>query len=143
MSATVLFIDDDRRFIRLYAEAAKELGLRVECRHGVDDALQYLREGNPADVIVWDMMMAPGISLAHADTRGGIATGRFLFKEMQERRPRAAFILLTNLGEGDPESSYLGQQRAVRFKTETSPEELAAVIHKIALDGDPGEGGVG
>jgi CheY-like chemotaxis protein len=132
MSATVLFIDDDRRFIRLYAEAAKEFGLRVECRHGVDDALQYLQEGNPADVIVWDMMMAPGLAFGHSDAQGGIVTGRFLFREMRKLRPATKFILLTNLtADADSEDEYIHQHSSICFKMETSPEEFAAMVCRI------------
>jgi CheY-like chemotaxis protein len=126
--ATVLFIDDDRRLILVYAEEIKGRGIDARCKHGPDDALAYLRAGEPADVIVWDMMMLPGTVFADVDTEGGTSTGRFLYKEMRVLRPGAAFVLLTNQSFDREEFENAEIRSYARYKPDTSPEDLAVLI---------------
>jgi CheY-like chemotaxis protein len=131
MTATVLFVDDDRRLIRVYAEEVERPGLETCCKHGPDEALAYLRAGKPADAIVWDMMMLPGNSFADVDTEGGTSTGRFLYEEMRKLRPDAAFILLTNQPLEPEEFEKPDERSWGRYKPDTSPEELASLIVKL------------
>jgi CheY-like chemotaxis protein len=125
---TVLFIDDDRRLILVYAEEIREKGIEARCVHSPDDALAYLRAGEPADVIVWDMMMLPGTEFADVDTEGGTKTGRFLYKAMRELRPDAAFILLTNQMFDADEFEKAEIRSYAHYKESTSPEELASLV---------------
>jgi DNA-binding NtrC family response regulator len=129
MDATVLFVDDDRRLIRVYADAIdEEDGLSAHVVHNPDDALAYLRAGGPAEVVVWDMMMLPGKAFAEVDTEGGTSTGRYLHAEMRKLRPGSTFILLTNQPFDPEEIEKLGSFGS--YKPDTSPEELATFIVK-------------
>jgi CheY-like chemotaxis protein len=131
MVKTVLFVDDDRRLILVYAEAIREVDMKPEVVHNPDDALAYLRTDKPAAVIVWDMMMLPGKAFADVDTEGGTSTGRFLYRAMRQLRPDAAFILLTNQ-HFDPDEIERPEARSYgRYKPDTSPEDLASFIAKL------------
>ena len=131
MPRTVLFIDDDRRLILVYADAITEQGMKSHCVHGPDDALAYLKAGNPADVIVWDMMMLPGKAFADMDTEGGTSTGRFLYESMRQLRPDAAFILLTNQLFDEEFVERPAERSYGRSKQDTAPDDLASFIKNL------------
>jgi CheY-like chemotaxis protein len=128
---SVLFIDDDRRLIQLYAEAVKVAGLDPQCTHNPDDALEYLRADRPAEVIIWDMMMLPGREFANVDTEGGLSTGRFLYEKMRMLRPDAVFVLLTNQPYDPDEFEHPEIRSYARFKPDTSPEDLASLVEVL------------
>jgi DNA-binding NtrC family response regulator len=129
MSKTVVFVDDDRRLVRQYAEHVEECGFRTAEFYGVDDVLAYLREGRPADAIVWDMMMVPGKEFEGKEHNGGFSTGVLLYAELKKLRPAARFILLTN--KDDTAASFRGEPLTIRMKTETSPEDLAELLQTL------------
>lgn len=131
MRQRVLFVDDDHRLTAMYAEGVQSRDLDERRIHNVDDALEYLKRGEPADVIVWDMMMAPGRAFAEVDTKGGLATGRFLYREMRRLKPGAAFVLLTNQQADYDDFDRESERSYVRYKPDTSPEDLAEHIIEI------------
>lgn len=133
MPATVLFVDDDRRTIRSYAEAIEGAGLIARCFHGPDEVLDYLERGGAADVVVWDMMMLPGRAFAGVNSDGGTSTGRLLQRRMRALRPAAAFVLLTNQ-PFDPDVYERPRQRSFgRSKEETSAQDLAELIQNLLM----------
>lgn len=128
MKPTVLFVDDDHRLTAMYAEAVSDAKLEEKRFHNVDSALEYLDRDGRADVIVWDMMMAPGRAFADLDTSGGLATGRFLYERMRELKPQAAFVLLTNQESNYERFDREGERSYVRYKPATPPEDLVELI---------------
>lgn len=124
MSKTVVFVDDDRRLVRQYAEHVEECGFRTAEFYGVDDVLAYLRGGRPADAIIWDMMMVPGKEFEGKEHNGGFSTGVLLYAELKKLRPEARLVLLTNADRERPP----GHEVTLRSKNETSPEDLADLL---------------
>lgn len=131
--AIVLFIDDDPEILEAYIEAVAALpNVRPVYVQTVDEALAYLRvPGNPADVIVWDMMMPAGEAFAGRDTEGGLLTGRLLFPMMRELRPQAKFILLTLMGNVLQEYHLPEDKSYACSKLRTSPHGLAGLVAKL------------
>lgn len=135
MAHTVVFVDDDARLVLDYAEAVEESGMVARRIGDVDAALRYLQDlDEPADAIVWDMMMPPGQAFAHEDTMAGLLTGHFFFERARSLRSEAIFILLTNLVE-DLERYHRPEVRSFACaKIETSPSDLAALIGTVLGD---------
>jgi DNA-binding NtrC family response regulator len=129
----VVFIDDDTRLIEHFADAVRGAGFNAHHLRGPDEALAYLaRPDVPVDVIIWDMMMAPGETFRDDDTESGLSTGRLLYPRMRALRPNAHYILLTARGDVSFEDFDSPIARShVRYKTELSVRGLVEVIAEL------------
>lgn len=135
MANKVLLIDDDRRVARLYVRTLEEADYSVRYFHSTDEVLGYVAVGGAADVIVCDMMMAPGVALQDEDTEGGLVTGRLLIERLRMSRPCALYVILTNRPVGlFAEHDDPARRSLVLSKTETSPDELCRHIREHLAD---------
>lgn len=58
-AGSILLVDDDKFLVDMYAMKFSKAGYTVHASLSVDDALQTLRGGFPADVVLFDIIM-PG-----------------------------------------------------------------------------------
>jgi ActR/RegA family two-component response regulator len=136
-SGEILFIDDDTRLIAHFADAVQDAGLGAHHVRGPDEALEYLlRPDTVVDVVVWDMMLAPGESFKNEDTESGLSTGRLLFPRLKMLRPDAHYILLTARGDVSFEDFDSPDTKSyVRYKTALSTQELVEFIRELLAGG--------
>ena len=84
----VLIVDDDEFLLEMYAVKFKESGFQVEIAKSGEAALNKMREGYVADVVLLDVVMP---------VLDGFELLRIIKKE--QLLPKAVFIILTNLGQ--------------------------------------------
>jgi len=82
----VLLVDDTREQVEIASEILLRLGYTVATAHSGEEALEQLRR-QPADLVVLDMIMAPGID--------GLET----FKRIQALRPGQKAIIASGYSE--------------------------------------------
>jgi PAS domain S-box-containing protein len=83
---TVLLVDDNREQLEIASEILLRLGYTVAAAQSGEEALEHLRR-QPADLVVLDMIMAPGID--------GLET----FKRIQALRPGQKAIIASGYSE--------------------------------------------
>ena len=81
MKPTILVVDDEPRFVDLYARTLGEAGVEVRTAGSAEEAMALLEQASP-DMVVSDVRM-PG------------ASGLDLLKAARERRPDLPFLLVT------------------------------------------------
>jgi DNA-binding NtrC family response regulator len=98
MGKIVLLIDDDNLPMKFYIKALEESGFTVKRFLGPDDVLDFM-EKNAAEigVVVLDIMMPPGKRYKDENTKEGLRTGVFLFKDIRRMYPNIPVIVLTNV----------------------------------------------
>jgi len=85
---TILWVDDDIYFISDIVGHVRDLGYDVIVANGPDEALSvFAQRRNEISLVVVDMMMPPGESLPHLETKGGYATGLALARRILRERP--------------------------------------------------------
>lgn len=82
---TILLLDDDKFLLDMYTMKFTQAGFRVHASPSRDDALKALREGFPADAILFDLIMPEG---------DGFSFFEMIVKE--KLAPKALKIALTN-----------------------------------------------
>ena len=95
-----------------------ELGLPdydVVFQSGADSALLFFQENaDKVDLLILDLMMAPGKSFEGLDTMLGFRTGLRLYEKVREARPELPVIIFTN--NADPEvKDYFSEERKCSF----------------------------
>ncbi len=124
----VIMVDDERRYVEPYLMELDLRGIEVRFYDNVDAAWQALQT-SIADVqlLILDIMMAPGELLADLDTRYGLRTGVRFYERIRELAPQLRVIILTNVAD---------EQVAERFRNEgvtwlpksTFPDVLADFV---------------
>lgn len=134
MKPTILIIDDDVRPMQFYQKALKQAGFEVEQRLNPDTALAFLKTpGTDVSLIILDIMMSPGKTFEHDDTREGLNTGRFLFEVIRKGWPEIPLIVLTNVSLVD--LGPLAGSTQVFRKIDLDPFELASIAQSLAVSG--------
>lgn len=93
----ILFIDDDRRRMKLYVDELVRNGHEVVFEETVDRALATFRSRDDFDVVVLDISMDPGNEYRFEDTGGGTRTGLPLYDTIRKERPELKIVVLTNV----------------------------------------------
>ena len=93
----ILFIDDDRRRMRLYVSELERSGHEVVFEDNVDAALATFRFRDDFDLVVLDISMDAGTAYRFEDTGGGTRTGLPLYDTIRAERPELRIVVLTNV----------------------------------------------
>jgi DNA-binding response OmpR family regulator len=117
----VLFVDDDRFLLDMYAIKFTKAGYEARTADSSELALKILREGFVPDILLVDIIM-PGMD--------GLT-----FMEMARKEslaPAATLVFLTNQGEPDDvaRARKLGADGYI-VKATTIPSEVLAEVEKI------------
>jgi CheY-like chemotaxis protein len=96
----IIFIDDERRRMRVYVEELVDAGHEVVFQDNVDSALDMLQDlSERFDVIVVDISMPSGTAYRFEDTNGGSRTGMALYDTIRSFRPDAKVVIFTNVSD--------------------------------------------
>ncbi|MBC8031915.1 MAG: response regulator [Pyrinomonadaceae bacterium] len=96
----IMFVDDERRRMRLYVEELQDNGHEVLFEDNVDSALAVIEDPTRHfDLLVLDISMPPGETFEFEDTRGGARTGLALYDKIRGLRPDLKIVALTSVAE--------------------------------------------
>ncbi|MFY9622582.1 MAG: response regulator [Pyrinomonadaceae bacterium] len=131
-----MFIDDERRRMKLYVEELESNGHEVLFRDNVDSALETLNDlAEHFDLIVLDISMPPGKAFAFEDTIGGSRTGLALYATIRSLQPDLPIVALTNVADRRVADRLQGEDarlcRLVR-KPETLPFQFAELVEEFS-----------
>ncbi|MDE2041391.1 MAG: response regulator [Patescibacteria group bacterium] len=118
----ILFIDDDKFLLDMYALKFTKAGYDVKTADSTDVALKMVRDGYTPDILLSDIVM-PGMD--------GLDLVAALRKE--KLIPAAVVVMLTN--QGASEDISRAQKMGVDgyiVKATTVPSEVLAEVEKIA-----------
>jgi CheY-like chemotaxis protein len=140
----ILLIDDEidpsatephGDYMWYYFEALQERKMDVKRAVGPDDALDLLSaEKGLFDLVIVDIMMPPGKTLAGEETGNGLRTGIAITEKIVELYPSIQIVVLTN--SRDPEiQRRLGNRKAnverIMAKSDFTPFQFADEVRKL------------
>lgn len=123
----VLWIDDDRLYVRPLAEDMEDLGCVVERVWYVDEGFDRIRQGQDAyDIILVDVMMAARGEFACEDAKAGKRTGLVLLKRIEELNPDLLSKVKVVSVVSDPQVRDFSASMGVEFhlKSMTTAEKI-------------------
>ena len=129
----ILFVDDDPRSVRPYAEELEYRGFTCLLAASVDEATRALRR-HKAEIryVVWDMMRPSGKTYASEEHEGGLRTGEFFYRSLRNILPEVPAMLFTNRSVDQLEGPYRSDpQCACRMKEEMLPGDFADQIERV------------
>lgn len=98
----VLFIDDERRRMDAFAMELELTGKTVifctEAKKGWD---VFVKNRTKINLIILDIMMAPGELFENEPVEDGLRTGIALFEKIREQAPDLPVIIFTNASDRD------------------------------------------
>lgn len=117
----ILFVDDDKFLLDMYALKFSKAGYDVKTADSTDGALKMIRDGYAPDVMLCDIVM-PGM-----DGLEFVSTVR-----SEKLTPSTVVIMLTNQGTSDDVSraKKLGVDGYI-VKATTIPSEVLSTVEKI------------
>lgn len=116
MSQSILFIDDEPMYRKLYGEALEQAGFSVTYAKNGEEAIAHIAEHRP-DLMVVDLVM-PIMS--------GIA-----FLRHVKRRKIPSIVFTTLEGATDREDALMHGAKAFCNKGDTTPEELVEKVSTV------------
>lgn len=117
----VLLVDDDKFLLDMYATKFKNLGHDVSVAVGANEALEKLRNGNPPEILILDIIM-PAMD--------GLELLEIIRKE--NLIPNTSVVMLTN--ETDPVKIEKAKSLGVAgyiVKATTIPSEVVSEVISI------------
>jgi CheY-like chemotaxis protein len=128
----IVFIDDDMRRMRYYAEYLELEGYRLVRFEDDELAIRYIEEKrSDIALVILDMIM-PSTIFSKEETSSYYDTGKHLLARARKALPKVPVIIFSirNDIRAMPGIKELGIN-AVLVKDETTPPKLAEVINKI------------
>ncbi len=121
-SKKVLFVDDDKFLLDMYALKFSKAGAEVKTADSTDVAMKLLRDGYTPDILLVDIIMPgmDGLDMVQAIRKESLA-------------PKAVIVMLTN--QGSPEDVARAKALSVDgyiVKATTIPSEVLAEVEKIS-----------
>lgn len=117
----IYLVDDDRFLLDMYATKFKSAGMNVTACQGGNDVLQKLREGNPPDMILLDIVMpeVDGFAVLETINRENLA-------------PKSKVVILSNQGQDSDieRAKKLGAADYI-IKASAIPSEVLEKVQKI------------
>jgi CheY-like chemotaxis protein len=130
----ILIVDDEARYIDIFAEELKLSGYEVSTQSDVDEALLFFEQNlSQIDLVIMDVMMPPGSSFAHM-APDGLRTGVYLYNRIRERVPQLPVIVFTNISDSGISKRFLGDSKCWYLrKSDVLPFELVEEIERILV----------
>jgi CheY-like chemotaxis protein len=98
---TILFIEDERLPMIYYIKELERSGFNVKEFHSPEDAVAFAQTKPQLALIILDIMMPPGEKYKEEDTKDGLRTGVFLFRDLSILYQDLPIIILTNVGNSE------------------------------------------
>jgi CheY-like chemotaxis protein len=123
-------IEDEARANVYYLRALEKSGFDVMQIKDAGEAVEYVRdERNQIDLILLDIMMAPGRYRDRNGIEQGLRTGVFVYEEIRACRPNVPVLVLTNVQDPEALSAFeAGPRLQVARKTQTPPFDLVEIV---------------
>ena len=115
----ILLIDDDRFLLDMYSVKFQKSGLEVDVATGSNVALQKLRGGYKADIILLDIIMP---------TMDGLSLLEII--KAEKLAPEAVIVMLTNQADDEEKAEKLGVDGFI-IKAMTIPSEVVSKVLDI------------
>lgn len=133
MRQFILMIEDGVRANVFYRKALRESGFDVTQKEAADDAVEYVRdERNQIDLILLDIMMAPGRYRDRNGIEQGLRTGVFVYEDIRACRPNVPVLVLTNVQDSEALSAFkAGPRLQVARKAQTPPFDLVEIVRRL------------
>jgi CheY-like chemotaxis protein len=132
----ILFVDDDKRYIKTYIEELRHCGYTVVHHDSVDKAINFINsESDEIELLILDIMMPSGSYFKDIDRENGLRTGCLLLKEIGSGIIEicSPILVLTNVSANSLPIEY---RKFVLRKEDFTPEDLAKKIHQILSSQD-------
>ena len=127
----ILFIDDEKRYVKNYIEELEEVGFEVNYINNVGDALEFIKskESKKIESIVLDVMMPSGKIFTNEETEEGLNTGIEFYKKFRDNFPNTKVFVLTNVSREDVRD-FFEEQKDCFFarKDNIMPVEFAKKV---------------
>jgi len=144
MGKKLLLIDDDISanqtvsvpgvgvYMWYYAEELRDTGYEVTEVNSVDRAIEILASQS-FDLILLDLMMPPGKSLAEADTATGMRTGVVFAERLAQSHPDIPVVILTMVASPSATNALHNKPNVKKIlqKTENPPSAIVEEIREI------------
>jgi DNA-binding NarL/FixJ family response regulator len=116
-----------------YPDELKLSGFNIMSEADVDLALEFFEANHERiDLLILDIMMAPGESFEHERTLAGRRTGIFFYERVRRTAPDMPVIVLTVLArEGLVEKFSKEKLCWLYYKREVLPHELVEEVRRI------------
>ena len=138
----ILFVDDERRRVRLYVQELEKNGHEVVFEDNPDAALKTLQDvSEHFDLLVLDVSLPPSETFKFADTRGGMQTGLPLYDNIRRLRPDLKIVALTNVSSSEVQNRFAQEDpRLCRLyiKPDTLPFRFAEKVREFLSDQQEG-----
>lgn len=132
----ILMVDDEPKYVEPYLE---ELKMRfgddsVWFFNTVDAGWKQL-ESDPTgvDLLILDIMMAPGKTFEGEQTNHGLRTGVKMYEAIRRRMPELPVIILTNVTDENVAKGFTDTGVVWLAKSETFPDELSDKVDELLL----------
>lgn len=125
----ILFIDDEKRYIKNYIEELESIGFEVNYINNVGDALEFIKseESKKIEAIVLDVMMPSNGFFADGEVEIGIQ----FYNECRNCFQYAKVFILTNVSREDVRE-FFEKQKDCYFdrKDDIMPVEFSQKIYQ-------------
>jgi DNA-binding response OmpR family regulator len=116
----ILVVDDEPQQCDLARRILEHYGYDVECSPSGEEAIDYLKN-QQADLIILDMMMAPGIN------------GRQTYERIKEIHPDQKAIIASGFSESEDITATLNMGAGIFIKKPYSIQELVGSVKNELL----------
>lgn len=139
MKNLILLVDDDKLPMKFYVKALAQSGFKVKHYSEPDGALAFVEEkGSQIKAAILDVMMPPGEAYEGEDTKEGLRTGVFLWRDVKRLcRQDMPIVILTNVK--NPETLAMfeeGPLPKVVQKMGCPPFELAKMVSDMISENE-------
>jgi CheY-like chemotaxis protein len=144
MGKRLLLIDDEvnlnpapppnapNGYMWYYAEALRIAGYELTEVNSTDQALEQLGT-HQFDLVLLDVMMPPGKSLADEDTARGVRTGLVLADRLAQAHPKVPVVILTNVEDNAPLQALRRKPNVKKIlqKTDYTPFVVVEEVNEV------------
>ena len=117
-----------------YPDELRLSGYDVVLQTDVDDALKFFEQNHGRiDLLILDIMMAPGESFQHERTLAGRRTGIFFYERVRRAVPDLPVLVLTVLPRPGIVDKFCSERLCWFYrKAEMLPHQLVKAVESIA-----------
>lgn len=129
----IMMVDDEPRRMDAYLCELRDTGYTVQMDHNVDKALERLESDLPhIQLLILDVMMAPGQAFQSLDTQEGLRTGERFYERVRSLSADLPVMFLTNVSDPQLTKKYQRERYCrVLHKEDYQPFELADEVRRM------------
>jgi len=131
---TVLFVDDEPRYVQAYVDDLRLAGITVHVAATVGNALSLFEQHrNRIDVLITDLIIIYDDVCSEAETNACRETGRVLFEAIRSTAPALPVVVFTNATDRESLHKITRQPNCwLVSKQDEVPRVLTRLVKTIA-----------